>query len=193
MGAALTYKAVFADEVVFTVAAVTKLTRNVFLALVIPWLGLCSSPRPLAPFPSLALICFLLITRYIPSLCCANFSQLSGVCEPTQWCLCSQLNTNTNSVVFVFVQPTQWCLCNFSQLSGVCAKTPIRGPRRCTDSLAHTGTRWYKHARIEQERRRAGCRNGRLVEEGAAHLCDCVLGNGRCVLFTCCSCFCVYV
>ena len=153
MGAALTYKAVFADEVVFAVAAVTKLTRNVFLALVIPWLGLCSSPRPLAPFPSLALICFLLITRYIPSLCCANFSQLSGVC----------------------------------------AKNPIRGPRRCTDSLAHTGTRWYKHARIEQERRRAGCRNGRLVEEGAAHLCDCVLGNGRCVLFTCCSCFCVYV
>ena len=39
MGAALTYKAVFSDDLVFTVAAVTKLTRNVFLAFVIPWLA----------------------------------------------------------------------------------------------------------------------------------------------------------
>ena len=39
MGAALTYKEVFNDELVFTVAAVTKLTRNLFLAAVIPWLA----------------------------------------------------------------------------------------------------------------------------------------------------------
>jgi uncharacterized membrane protein YadS len=39
MGAALTYKSVFHDEVVFTVAAVTKLTRNVFLAAAIPYLA----------------------------------------------------------------------------------------------------------------------------------------------------------
>jgi len=39
MGAALTYKTVFHDDVVFTVAAVTKLTRNVFLAAAIPYLA----------------------------------------------------------------------------------------------------------------------------------------------------------
>lgn len=39
MGAALTYKTVFGDEVVFAIAAVTKLTRNIFLAAVIPWLA----------------------------------------------------------------------------------------------------------------------------------------------------------
>ena len=36
MGAALTYKEVYGDEVVLKVAAITKLTRNVFLAGVIP-------------------------------------------------------------------------------------------------------------------------------------------------------------
>ncbi len=36
VGAALTYRQVYGDEVVFTVATVTKLTRNIFLAAVIP-------------------------------------------------------------------------------------------------------------------------------------------------------------
>ena len=36
MGAALTYKQVYGDEVVLNVATVTKLTRNIFLAAVIP-------------------------------------------------------------------------------------------------------------------------------------------------------------
>jgi len=36
MGAALTYKQVYGDDVVLTVATVTKLTRNIFLAVVIP-------------------------------------------------------------------------------------------------------------------------------------------------------------
>ena len=39
MGAALTYREVFADEAAFQVATVTKLTRNVFLVLVVPILG----------------------------------------------------------------------------------------------------------------------------------------------------------
>lgn len=42
IGCALTYKEVFGDELVLKVAAITKLTRNLFLAGVIPglaWLG----------------------------------------------------------------------------------------------------------------------------------------------------------
>lgn len=39
MGSALTYKQVFGDEMVLTVAAITKLTRNMFLAAVIPGLA----------------------------------------------------------------------------------------------------------------------------------------------------------
>jgi uncharacterized integral membrane protein (TIGR00698 family) len=38
MGAALTYKQVYGDDVVLQVATVTKLTRNIFLAVVIPLL-----------------------------------------------------------------------------------------------------------------------------------------------------------
>jgi uncharacterized membrane protein YadS len=38
MGAALTYKQVYGDDVVLRVATVTKLTRNLFLAVVIPLL-----------------------------------------------------------------------------------------------------------------------------------------------------------
>jgi len=38
LGGALTYKEIYSDEVAFKVAAITKLTRNVFLAGVIPWL-----------------------------------------------------------------------------------------------------------------------------------------------------------
>eukprot|EP00960_Hanusia_phi_P000250 7087-Hanusia_phi.AAC.2 len=40
MGAALTYKQLFADDLVFKIAAVTKLTRNIFLAAAIPLLAL---------------------------------------------------------------------------------------------------------------------------------------------------------
>jgi uncharacterized integral membrane protein (TIGR00698 family) len=39
MGAALTYKQVYGDDVVLRVATVTKLTRNIFLAVVIPVLA----------------------------------------------------------------------------------------------------------------------------------------------------------
>ena len=38
VGAALTYKQVYDDDVVLRVATVTKLTRNIFLAAVIPLL-----------------------------------------------------------------------------------------------------------------------------------------------------------
>ncbi|EKX43605.1 hypothetical protein GUITHDRAFT_87705 [Guillardia theta CCMP2712] len=40
MGAALTYKQLFNDDLVFRIAAVTKLTRNIFLAAAIPFLAL---------------------------------------------------------------------------------------------------------------------------------------------------------
>lgn len=40
VGAALTYREVFDDDVAFRVATVTKLTRNLFLAAVVPLLGL---------------------------------------------------------------------------------------------------------------------------------------------------------
>jgi uncharacterized integral membrane protein (TIGR00698 family) len=40
MGAALSYRELFADEVAFKVATVTKLTRNVFIAAVVPILGI---------------------------------------------------------------------------------------------------------------------------------------------------------
>ena len=39
MGAALTYDSVFGDEVVLKTAALTKLTRNLFLAAVVPMLA----------------------------------------------------------------------------------------------------------------------------------------------------------
>lgn len=39
MGAALSYREVFGDEVAFQTATVTKLTRNVFLVVVVPLLG----------------------------------------------------------------------------------------------------------------------------------------------------------
>ena len=48
VGAALTYKQVYADDVVLRVATVTKLTRNIFLAAVIPlltWMHMRSRPR----------------------------------------------------------------------------------------------------------------------------------------------------
>jgi uncharacterized integral membrane protein (TIGR00698 family) len=48
MGAALTYKQVYGDDVVLRVATVTKLTRNIFLAVVIPvltWMHMRSNAR----------------------------------------------------------------------------------------------------------------------------------------------------
>jgi uncharacterized integral membrane protein (TIGR00698 family) len=48
MGAALTYKQVYGDDVVLRVATVTKLTRNIFLAVVIPlltWMHMRSNGR----------------------------------------------------------------------------------------------------------------------------------------------------
>lgn len=48
VGAALTYKQVYGDDVVLRVATVTKLTRNIFLAVVIPvltWMHLRSQAR----------------------------------------------------------------------------------------------------------------------------------------------------
>jgi uncharacterized integral membrane protein (TIGR00698 family) len=48
VGAALTYKQVYADDVVLRVATVTKLTRNIFLAAVIPiltWMHIRSQSR----------------------------------------------------------------------------------------------------------------------------------------------------
>lgn len=48
MGAALTYKQVYGDDVVLRVATVTKLTRNIFLAVVIPvltWMHMRSTAR----------------------------------------------------------------------------------------------------------------------------------------------------
>ena len=48
VGAALTYRQLYSDDVVLRVATVTKLTRNLFLAGVIPvlaWLHLRTSPR----------------------------------------------------------------------------------------------------------------------------------------------------
>jgi uncharacterized integral membrane protein (TIGR00698 family) len=49
VGAALTYKQIYSDDVVLRVATVTKLTRNIFLAFVIPlltWLHVRSSTGP---------------------------------------------------------------------------------------------------------------------------------------------------
>ena len=48
VGAALTYKQVYDDDVVLRVATVTKLTRNIFLAAVIPlltWMHIRSRRR----------------------------------------------------------------------------------------------------------------------------------------------------
>jgi len=48
VGAALTYKQVYGDDVVLRVATVTKLTRNIFLAVVIPiltWLHMKSQAK----------------------------------------------------------------------------------------------------------------------------------------------------
>jgi uncharacterized membrane protein YadS len=48
VGAALTYKQVYGDDVVLRVATVTKLTRNIFLAFVIPiltWMHMKSQAR----------------------------------------------------------------------------------------------------------------------------------------------------
>ena len=45
MGAALSYKELFGDEKAFQVAAVTKLTRNVFLVVVVPVLALLHARR----------------------------------------------------------------------------------------------------------------------------------------------------
>jgi uncharacterized integral membrane protein (TIGR00698 family) len=48
MGAALTYKQVYGDDIVLRVATVTKLTRNIFLAVVIPlltWMHMRSNAR----------------------------------------------------------------------------------------------------------------------------------------------------
>ena len=48
VGAALTYKQVYGDDVVLRVATVTKLTRNIFLAVVIPvltWMHMRSNAR----------------------------------------------------------------------------------------------------------------------------------------------------
>jgi uncharacterized integral membrane protein (TIGR00698 family) len=48
MGAALTYKQVYGDDIVLRVATVTKLTRNIFLAVVIPlltWMHMRSNVR----------------------------------------------------------------------------------------------------------------------------------------------------
>jgi uncharacterized integral membrane protein (TIGR00698 family) len=48
VGAALTYKQVYADDVVLRVATVTKLTRNIFLAVVIPvlaWMHMRANAR----------------------------------------------------------------------------------------------------------------------------------------------------
>jgi uncharacterized integral membrane protein (TIGR00698 family) len=45
MGAALSYKQIFGDERAFQVAAVTKLTRNVFLVAVVPLLALLHARR----------------------------------------------------------------------------------------------------------------------------------------------------
>jgi uncharacterized integral membrane protein (TIGR00698 family) len=45
MGAALSYKQLFGDEKAFQVAAVTKLTRNVFLVVVVPVLALLHARR----------------------------------------------------------------------------------------------------------------------------------------------------
>jgi uncharacterized integral membrane protein (TIGR00698 family) len=49
VGAALTYKQVYADDVVLRAATVTKLTRNIFLAVVIPlltWMHVRSTHQP---------------------------------------------------------------------------------------------------------------------------------------------------
>ncbi len=49
VGAALTYKQVYSDDVVLRVATVTKLTRNIFLAAVIPiltWMHIKSQSKP---------------------------------------------------------------------------------------------------------------------------------------------------
>lgn len=45
MGAALTYSEVHADEVVLRMAAVTKLTRNLFLAAAVPYFSMLHAPR----------------------------------------------------------------------------------------------------------------------------------------------------
>lgn len=45
MGAALSFKELFADEKAFEVATVTKLTRNVFLAVVVPGLAFLHGRR----------------------------------------------------------------------------------------------------------------------------------------------------
>ena len=49
MGAAMTYNQVYGDELVLKTAAVTKLTRNVFLAGVIPYMAMLSQQERAKP------------------------------------------------------------------------------------------------------------------------------------------------
>ena len=48
MGAAMTYSEMHADEVALRVAAVTKLTRNLFLAAAVPYFSMLHAPRDVA-------------------------------------------------------------------------------------------------------------------------------------------------
>ena len=48
MGAAMTYSEMHADEVALRVAAVTKLTRNLFLAAAVPYFSMLHAPRDAA-------------------------------------------------------------------------------------------------------------------------------------------------
>jgi len=69
MGCALTYNEVFRDELVLKVAAITKLTRNLFLAVVIPglaWMSSTATQASSAITPSSRLLSIDTVKKYMP-------------------------------------------------------------------------------------------------------------------------------
>jgi uncharacterized membrane protein YadS len=113
MGAALTYKTVFGDEVVFAIAAVTKLTRNIFLAAVIPWLawrtnrgeggagisgrGASSLIKTALPIFVVAFLCMATVRSAGDSMLQAGFPALL-VLDAQQWkWVCSTLGNDVGS------------------------------------------------------------------------------------------------
>ena len=97
MGAAMTYKQVFADEAALKIAVVTKLTRNSLLALIIPILSILSSIEK----RSQSHISFSEIRKHVPSFVLAfifisllrsvgdssleSFGAAFGMISPPDW------------------------------------------------------------------------------------------------------------
>ena len=101
MGAAMTYREMFDDEVVLKVAAVTKLTRNLFLAAVIPgltWLHMRSAhvvgtnvgPASKVPFttlfpPFIAGFVLMALLRTAGDASVADGGLIMGSVDAAQW------------------------------------------------------------------------------------------------------------